>query len=806
MRLRLTLLLIAVLLPVRSEALVATLPDGRTVAPAGFGIPVESVASQVALSPDGKWLAVLVDGAAVDVYSTDSSTLSSRLAVPNATRMLWTATGLYVAQGYTGAIARFTYNAKASTDNISLTRIGDWRIGPGLISGMLETPESQFCVARTANREVACIEEQTARVVRRLRTPGEPFALALAGGTMFATLFNSTVVAAWPRGATNATLIATGQHPTEILAANDRVYIANADGHDVDAIDAASLQIARRIELAPNPNEPPGRTPSGMALSGGNQLVVAESGMNDVAVVDLASGRVAERIPTAWYPMSVAAATPSTFASWQLKNQGAPQTDLWIVSAKGYGSQPNPGGEWDGTYTALVQHVLVGSKIAAVPAVSARPSPAASNLPPIKHIVFIVKENKHFDEELSDLPHVNGDMHLLLYGRQYTPNLHALALRYAVFDNFMSNGEASIYGHSWTTKGWTNDYQERNARVYPEDPVDAEEPFSIWPEPLQYKGVTDADLDFDWYQDLAALPKQPRVNTSGVFGPRGELIDELQRKHVSFRVYGEQMTMLPDGSIAPGLAAHADREYPGEHIDFKVSDTRRAQLFLADVTQHGLAAYSYLTLPTDHTVGFEPGYLTPQGYIADNDAALGEIIAGLSRRPEWKNTIIFVTTDDPQGTGDHVDSHRMPAIMIGPYASRGFVDHTAYDQASVLRTVEVLYHLDPLSTYDAAATPILDAFARQPDTSSYAALPPQIPIAVIPGVPRALSFDLDGPQWKNLPNEEWAAVYGSRSLATHVAYLRSLGIPGMTMADTETNSLRCALLALPFSDTASASL
>jgi hypothetical protein len=206
------------------------------------------------------------------------------------------------------------------------------------------------------------------------------------------------------------------------------------------------------------------------------------------------------------------------------------------------------------------------------------------------------------------------------------------------------------------------------------------------------------------------------MNVSGVFGPRGELVSELARKGVSFRVYGEQLTMLPTGNIDPGLVPHAARDYPGAHIDFDVLDTVRAKIFLDDVAAHGLAQYSYLTLPTDHTAGTKPGFYTPGSYVASNDYALGEIVSALSKRSDWRNTIVFITTDDPQGTGDHVDDHRMPAVMIGPYARRDAVDHTHYSIPSFLRTVEVLYGLDPLNIYDAGATPMVDAFATQPSS------------------------------------------------------------------------------------------
>jgi hypothetical protein len=282
-------------------------------------------------------------------------------------------------------------------------------------------------------------------------------------------------------------------------------------------------------------------------------------------------------------------------------------------------------------------------------------------------------------------------------------------------------------------------------------------------------------MNFDWFHNLADLPKGPRTNVHAIFGPRGELIDELQRKGVSYRVYGEQLTMEGDGTIATGLAEHADREYPGAHIDFGVLDTRRAELFLQDISAHGLAAYSYLTLPTDHTAGTKPGFYTPASYVANNDVALGQIIEGLSKRPEWRNTVVFVTTDDPQGTGDHVDSHRMPAFAIGPYMRPAFVDHTRYSIPSILRTVEVLYGLDPLNIADAGSTPMYAAFSDQPNVGDYKALPSAIPMSKNPGKMASLAFALDGPGSAAIPMEEWRSVKGVRSVIAHQTYLRSIG-------------------------------
>lgn len=760
------------------------LPDGRTLDPAGFTVPVEGFASAQALSPDGRWLAVLAqEGGAVDVIGTASSTLRERLAVPSATGLTWTTDGLFVTRGYSGTIARYAYDPIGSKASPAFAKQIDMQVDLGLINGVAEDPQThRIAVARTAKQEVVVLDNATGSVIARHPTNGQPYRVGFVGNALIATLYNSDHVQAWRDGSAEAVDIATGPHPTALLVAGTRAFVADADGHEVVSIDAASLQVTRRYDLALHPGAPPGQTPAGMALSDdAATLYVAESGFNDVAVVDIASGRIRGRIPTGWYPTDVAFVGRPTVG----KKDDRVKAQLWILAAQGLGTQPDPGGEWDGTYTGLVAHLVVEPGLLA--GWSARvarndrfdvPAPARNALPPIRHVVFIVRENKHFDEEFGDEPGANGDPDLTLFGRTFTPNAHKLAEGFTLFDNFMTNGEASIYGHAWTTQGMANDYHERNAHARDETStdIDARVAWSIWPYPMRGEDTaTSADMDFDWFRDLADLPKGPRINVSGIFGPRGELVDALARKHLSFRVYGEQLTMLPDGRINPALTEHADRDYPGDHINFGVLDTDRAKLFLDDVARHGLPSYSYLTLPTDHTAGVKAGFYTPASYVASNDVALGAIVAGLSRRPDWRDTVVFVTCDDAQGTGDHVDSHRMPAFVAGPYVRRGFVSHTHYSQTSILRTVELLFGVEPLNVYDAAATPILDAFARQPLVTSYATLASNIPLQKNPGKAGSLSYEIDGPDSAGLSDTLWQSVRGSVSLEAHRRHLDALG-------------------------------
>jgi YVTN family beta-propeller protein len=764
-----------------NAGLTGVAPDGRLIRPAGFVIPVESFASSIVLSPDGDWLVALSqDAGALDVFDSHSSMQVERLQVPAATGMVWTQDGLFVTRGYTGTVARYVYDAKASAGAPALTKGTDLQAGgPGLINGIADDPAThRIAVARSADRQVVILDDATGAVSATLKKTGQPFAVGFAGSTLLATLYDTDHVDAWRNATGDALRIATGPHPTALLIDGTSAFVANADGHDVALIDGNSLQVTRRFELARSLPALPGQTPSGMALSDDRKtLYVAESGYNDVAVVDLASARVAARIPTAWYPMSVLFARRPTIP----KKDPRPKDQLWVASAKGLGAQPNSGGEDNDAYYGVVQHFAVepGRFASWTAAVAANDhfAPAQAQrqtLPPIKHVVFIVKENKHFDEEFGDDPRAHGDPALLLYGRKYTPNAHALAETYTLFDNFMGNGEASIFAHSWTTQGIANDYLERNA--HSRDDGNETLPrvaYSIWPDSLAGDDALPASvMNFDWFTDLDRLPQGPRINVSGVFGPHGELIDELQRDGKSFRVYGEQMTVRADGSIVPGLAAHAARTYPGAHIDFDTLDTTRAKLFLADLKEHGLADYTYVTLPTDHTEGIKPGFYTAASFVSNNDLALGQIVEGLSHRPEWRDTVVIVSTDDPAGTGDHISGQRMPAYAIGPYVRRDYVDHTRYSLPSVLRTVEVLFGLHPLTIFDAEATPIL-AFAQKPMVQPYTAIPSNIIMTRNPG--KASSWlPVDGPDTAEIAREEWASIMGERSLEAHEAYLESL--------------------------------
>ncbi|MBV8244930.1 MAG: YncE family protein, partial [Candidatus Eremiobacteraeota bacterium] len=320
---------------------------------------------------------------------------------------------------------------------------------------------------------------------------------------------------------------------------------------------------------------------------------------------------------------------------------------------------------------------------------------------PIKHVIYVIKENRSYDQVLGDLKIGDGDPNLVLFGQAVTPNQHALARRFGVLDRAFTNSQVSADGHNWSTAAFANDYLER-----------------YWPP--QYGGRRDL-YDFE----DGAVASVPRG---------GYLWDAAARANVTFRDYGEFVTnpTSPGGDVTTHMEGLRDRfspKYPG--FDLRFDDLDREKIWLAEFRDYerngNLPALEIVRLPNDHTAGTRPGALTPQAYVAQNDAALGKLVDAVSHSRYWHSTAIFSVEDDAQNGPDHVDDQRSTFYVISPYA-RGGVVHEHYSTASVLRTIEVLLGLTPMSIYDTVAPPMYAAFGTTARLQPFSALPPHIDI------------------------------------------------------------------------------
>jgi hypothetical protein len=335
------------------------------------------------------------------------------------------------------------------------------------------------------------------------------------------------------------------------------------------------------------------------------------------------------------------------------------------------------------------------------PAVAAPPGTVVRSGGPLRHVIYVVKENRTYDQVLGDLPGANGDPALALFGADVTPNEHALAQRFGILDNTFANAKVSADGHNWSMAAFANDYLER-----------------MWPP--NYGGRRSL-YDFEDGAD-ASVPHA------------GFLWNDALAHGITVRNYGEfttetEGTHTPVTSHMPGLDRVTDAQFVG--FDLGVSDLAReaewAHEFEAYAANGTLPQLEIVRLPNDHTSGTRPGALVPSAFVAQNDAALGKMIDELSHSRYWNDTVVFVVEDDAQNGPDHVDDERMPAFVISAYSAGGVV-HEHYSTAGIVRTIELILGLPPMTVYDASARPLYAAFALAPDTAPYEALPARVPL------------------------------------------------------------------------------
>jgi hypothetical protein len=347
---------------------------------------------------------------------------------------------------------------------------------------------------------------------------------------------------------------------------------------------------------------------------------------------------------------------------------------------------------------------------------SAGAASAARRYPPFRHVVYIIKENRTYDQVLGDLPQGDGDTSLVFFPRPVSPNHHALAERFGLFDRFFVNAEVSPDGHNWSTAAYTTDYLQKTVPSH----------YSERGRTYDYEGTNRGAGAANIPEDDVAEPAE------------GYLWDLAERAGITFRNYGEFVApvdadadKLPEGyrGSKPFLRANTNERFPGYDLD--ITDQRRADVWLEEfagyVRRGRMPQLMVVRLPNDHTAGARAGSPTPRAMMADNDLALGRMVEALSRSPFWKSTVVFVLEDDAQNGPDHVDSHRSPLFVISPYNRPG-VHHRFANTTDVLATMEEILGLEPLSQFDWYGRPLREIFAATPDLRPYAALTPAVPL------------------------------------------------------------------------------
>jgi DNA-binding beta-propeller fold protein YncE len=537
-------------------------------------------------------------------------------------------------------------------------------------------------------------------------------------------LETNKLAATWP----------TAAHPTEMALAPEgkALYVSCANSTQVSVLDPATGEALQTINAALYPQAPSGNTPNSLCLTpDGEMLFVANADANNLAVFNVADRKAAKPlgfIPTGWYPTSV--------------RFNRLDKTVYVANGKGLHPKPNRSGPnperpnrgvdeyigslFRGTVSAIpvptpddmARYSKVAYQCSPLPKDAAARSedvPADNPIPrklgeksPIKYVIYVVKENRTYDQVFGDVKEGNGELELCLFPEAVTPNHHKLAREFVLLDNIYVDGEVSADGHEWSMGAYATDFVEK-----------------MWP--LSYRGSPKKTFGYpaEGHLDPAARPAG------------GYLWDRAKEAGISYRSYGEWVTngtKNPDGSYNPGkatvkaLEGHFDPEFRGFDMDYP--DVQRAERFLAELKRFDQAGemprLQIVRLPNDHTSGTRIGKPAPRAAVADNDLALGMLVEGVSRSKFWKETAIFVIEDDAQNGPDHVDAHRTVGLVISPYTKRNSVDSTMYSTTSMLRTMELILGLKPMSQFDAAARPMYHSFTAKPDAAPYAHFVPQV--------------------------------------------------------------------------------
>jgi YVTN family beta-propeller protein len=542
--------------------------------------------------------------------------------------------------------------------------------------------------------------------------------------------------------------ISVGLHPTALAwdEAHARLYVANNNSDSISVIDTARNAVIQTIPLQPFQTSIHGVAPTALALDATNRrLYVACGGINAVAVIRLESSAIEGLIPTGWYPdhlalsregkslaiasfLGVGSGTELSESTLKYFREGLPElvpglNRRYVHSNRGSVQVVTiPDNAQLANYTTAVaenNHLHLRGEGPAAPAVTTKtsvaplPVPARAGDPAaIEHVVYIIKENRTYDQLLGDIAKGNGDPSLTLYGRDVSANHHKLAEDFVLLDNFYATGGNSGDGHQWVTQAAETAYcywPGYAGRSYPfdgDDPIAPAASGFIWDAALARKKTVEI---FGEYAGMNGLP----------LNGRSTLLNQWKQGE-SFT--GKFQTVAPNASVNKLLAA----DYPA--YSGSVPDVVRARIFLNHLAQWNKAGQMpnlvLIQLPSDHTGGTSPGYSTPKAAVADNDLALGQIVEGLSHSQFWKKMAIFVVEDDAQDGVDHVDGHRTVALAISPYTRRGSVDSTFYSQPSMLKTIELMLGLPTLSLFDLIANDMRNSFQSEPDFKPYEAVNP----------------------------------------------------------------------------------
>jgi len=758
------------------------LPNGWKLSPAGRSLPLGEMSDlplNLQISRSGRLMAVTNNG---------QSTQSVQLLDPNTEKVLdekevrksWYGLAfsqdekdLYVSGGYDNWILDFHIrdNKLGNADTIRLAQ--PWPKDKTCPTGLVvDKSGKRLFVVTKGDSCLYEVDTRTRTVTRKLPLPGIAYSCILLPDekTLYISLWTTGAVAVYntASGAIESTIKA-GEHPNELLLnkKGTRLFVANANDNTVSVIDTRDNKVIETVSTVLYPTKLTGSTTNGLALSADEKrLYIANADNNCLAVFDMSKDGNSQSlgfIPVGWYPTNV--------KTWGSK--------IIVANGKGISSAANPrgpqpfqkenavgehvgpkpgsreqyiGGLFKGVLSFIdnpdatqlkiyTQQVYANTPFTDKKALQAD-GEAGNPIPrqlgeksPIKYVFYIIKENRTYDQVLGDMPEGNGDSSLCIFGEKVTPNQHFLARNFVMLDNFYVDAEVSEDGHNWSMAAYATDVIEKT-----------------WPTNYGQRG--------------------PGVGDVGGAPTDGFIWDYAKRAGVSYRTYGE-FGAYGKAQI-PSLRGHVAPYSPG--FNLKIQDQVRADAWEKDfdslMTINAVPQLNTLRISDDHTSGQSKGQYSPIAAVADNDLAVGRIIEHLSQSSIWKESVVFILEDDAQAGPDHVDAHRSPAYIVGPYVKRNFVNHTMYSTTGMERTIELILGMPPMSQYDAAALPMFGCFTSTPDLAPYTLIPAKVDInerniADNESSRRSAKFDLakeDAVPDKDMNEVIWKAVKGENSV------------------------------------------
>jgi len=708
------------------------LPNGWRIQPAGKHVRVGDMPLNLVQTPDSKYLVVTSNGLARPSFSIidiASWAVKSTMQLDNAWYgLVWHPDGarLYSAGAGQNNVQEFNYA------NGAITRARTFALpavtGQSFAGGLAVTPDgTTLYVTRVFAQTVSAIDLTSGQVTKTIALPAEPYTNVVSadGKMLYVSLWGGAKVQAYMLP--SMILIEefnTGEHPNAMVLSRDgkRLFVACGNSASVWVFDTFSGEAIEQISMSLTPAAPTTATPNSLALSpDGQTLLVSTADNNAIAVVDVSNGSrsfVNGFVPTGWYPTGAIFSYDSKqifmLSAKGLISAAKPTDDDGSVRLQGAVSMlPVPDRVTLADYTRRVLAVTPYND-----AIKMNPTvPVGSPIPrqvgrssPIKHVFYIIRENRTYDSILGDMKQGNGDPTLNLFGAAITPNAHALASQFVLFDNFYVDADVSYDGHAFSTAAYATDVIQK-----------------LWQTYYANRGGMYLSEGSGFMRNAFGNLTAPQS---------GYIWDYAARAGVSVRSYGEfveNRSKSASGDVlavesVPGLKNLVAPTFAG--FDLTITDQKRVDTWLQEfngfVQSGNLPQLSILHLGNDHTLGTTPGAPTPRAMIADNDLALGRVVEAISNSSYWKDSAIFIVEDDAQSGPDHVDSHRSVALVASPFAKRAFVDHSFYSTSGMLRSMELILGLPPMSTYDAAATPMFNAFQSTPDLSVYRRLTPNV--------------------------------------------------------------------------------